>query len=221
MNRLLKRLMDISGALLALVLFSPLMLWASVMIHRTMGAPVLFRQVRPGLNQQPFHILKFRTMRNAVDASGNPLSEAERLTGFGAFMRQWSIDELPQFINILKGEMSFVGPRPLLYDFFPFYTTTEMRRHEVKPGVTGWAQIHGRNHLDWDTKLAMDVWYVDHWNIWLDLKIILRTVRLVLKREGVTNEGHATFLRLDDDRRAKGVAPVVHAGAYVYAPNGH
>jgi sugar transferase EpsL len=196
-------MMDIFGALLALVLFSPLMLWASVMIYWHMGRPLMFRQIRPGLHQKPFAILKFRTMRNAVDASGKPLSDAERLTGFGARMRQWSIDELPQFINILKGEMSFVGPRPLLFEFFEFYTPEEMRRHEVKPGVTGWAQVHGRNALDWDARLKMDVWYVDHWNIWLDIRIILKTVLTVLRREGITTEGHATFLRLDDERRAK------------------
>jgi sugar transferase EpsL len=203
MNRVLKRLMDIAGALVALIVFSPLMLWASVMIYFTMGGPLMFRQIRPGLHEKPFSILKFRTMRNAVDASGKPLSDAERLTGFGTRMRQWSIDELPQFINILKGEMSFVGPRPLLFEFFEFYTPEEMRRHEVKPGITGWAQVHGRNNLDWDSRLKLDVWYVDHWNIWLDIRIILKTVLTVIRREGITTEGHATFLRLDDDRRAK------------------
>lgn len=202
MNALLKRAMDIAGALVAMILFSPIMLWAAVMIYFTMGKPIFFRQVRPGLNQKAFSILKFRTMRNATDRNGNPLSDEERLTGFGARMRQWSIDEFPQFINILKGEMSFVGPRPLLFEYFPYYSETEMRRHEVKPGVTGWAQIHGRNDLDWDTRLAMDVWYVDHWNVLLDIRIILRTVLTVIRREGITTQGHATFLRLDDARRA-------------------
>lgn len=205
MYPLLKRIMDITGALIGLALAAPIMLWAGVMVWRTMGAPVFFKQVRPGLNQKAFGILKFRTMKNAVDASGKPLSDAERLTKFGDLMRRASIDELPQFINILKGEMSFVGPRPLLFEYFPFYTETEMRRHEVKPGVTGWAQIHGRNNLDWDTKLAYDVWYVDHASLWLDIKIIFRTIMVVLRREGVAQDGHATFLRLDDARRAKTV----------------
>jgi lipopolysaccharide/colanic/teichoic acid biosynthesis glycosyltransferase len=203
MKHWLKRSMDIAGALVALVVFSPILLWATVMIYATMGGPLFFRQVRPGLNEKPFSILKFRTMRNATDRNGKPLSDAERLTGFGARMRQWSIDELPQFINILKGEMSFVGPRPLLYDFFPYYTPEEMRRHAVKPGITGAAQIQGRNDLDWDTRLKLDVWYVDHWNIWVDIAIIFKTVLTVIRREGVTTQGHATFLRLDDDRRAR------------------
>lgn len=198
----LKRMMDIAGALVGLTLSLPILLWAAVKVRATMGSPVLFKQVRPGLNQQAFSILKFRTMKNAVDASGKPLSDAERLTPFGDFMRRSSIDELPQFINILKGEMSFVGPRPLLFEYFPYYTPTEMRRHEVKPGVTGWAQIHGRNNLDWDKKLSLDVWYVDHASLWLDIKIIIKTILVVLRREGVAQDGHATFLRLDDARRS-------------------
>jgi lipopolysaccharide/colanic/teichoic acid biosynthesis glycosyltransferase len=204
--RIIKRGMDIAGALLALLLFSPFMLWAAYRIYRSMGTPILFRQVRPGLDQKPFTILKFRTMRDAVDANGNPLSDEERLTPFGERMRSMSIDELPQLFNILKGEMSFVGPRPLLFDFFPFYSATEMRRHEVKPGITGWAQIHGRNNLDWDKRLAMDIWYVDHWTPWLDIAIILKTALTVIRREGITTEGYATFLRLDDHRRKQAEA---------------
>lgn len=202
MKHYIKRGMDVGGALVALALFAPLLLWSAVMVARHMGRPLLFRQVRPGLHEKPFSILKFRTMRHATDAAGNLLSDAERLTRCGERMRQWSLDELPQLINILKGEMSFVGPRPLLFEYFPYYTATEMRRHEVKPGITGWAQIHGRNNLGWDEKLALDVWYVDHWTPWLDLKIILRTALTVLRREGVSTDGHATFLRLDDARRA-------------------
>ena len=197
----IKRLMDITGALVAIALFSPLLLWGAIGTYVSMGRPVLFRQKRPGLNQQPFGIYKFRTMRTAIDSTGAALSDAERLTAFGDRMRRWSIDELPQLLNILKGEMSFVGPRPLLFEYFAYYTPEEMRRHEVLPGVTGWAQIHGRNDLNWDKRLAMDVWYVDHWTPWLDLVIILRTVLTVLRREGVTTEGHATFLRLDEYRR--------------------
>lgn len=203
MYHFLKRVMDITGALIGLALACPIMLWAAVMVYRKMGAPIFFKQVRPGLNRQAFSILKFRSMRNATDKHGKPLSDAERLTGFGDFLRKSSIDELPQFINILKGEMSFVGPRPLLFEYFPYYTETEMRRHEAKPGVTGWAQIHGRNNLDWDKKLAMDVWYVEHASLWLDIKILLRTILIVLRREGAAQDGHATFLRLDDARRAQ------------------
>lgn len=199
---LAKRVMDIVGALLALALFAPVMLVAAAIIYCTMGGPIIFRQVRPGLHEEPFSIIKFRTMRRATDRHGNPLSDAERLTKTGAMLRQFSIDELPQLFNILKGEMSFVGPRPLLYDYFAYYTPAEMRRHEVKPGVTGWAQIHGRNNLQWDKRLAMDVWYVDHWTPWLDLRIIIKTVLIVLRREGVTTQGHATFERLDDHRRS-------------------
>lgn len=207
MYRLLKRCIDIVGAIVALIVFSPIMLVAALMIRFTMGSPIMFRQVRPGLHKKPFSIMKFRTMRDAVDRHGKPLSDEERLTKFGLFMRSWSIDELPQFVNILKGEMSFIGPRPLLFEFFPYYTPTEMRRHEMRPGVTGWAQVNGRNNLDWDKRLEMDVWYVDHANLLLDIKIILRTVRIVLCREGITTEGYATFLRLDDARRGKEINP--------------
>jgi sugar transferase EpsL len=200
-KHIFKRLLDVCGALGGLIVFTPIMLLVAIGVRITMGAPVIFKQKRPGLNEQPFHIYKFRSMKNGHDDHGRLLSDGDRLTKFGTFIRNCSLDELPQFFNILKGEMSFVGPRPLLYDYFPYYTPTEMRRHEVKPGVTGWAQIHGRNALNWDDKLAMDVWYVDHWSVWLDIKIILRTVKIVLAREGVNNDGHATFLRLDDARK--------------------
>ena len=203
MKYFLKRLIDICGVLAGLLLLSPVMILVAVGVRLTMGAPVLFKQKRPGLREVPFHIFKFRSMKGGQDDHGRLLSDADRLTTFGTFIRNYSLDELPQFFNILKGEMSFVGPRPLLYDYFPYYSLTEMRRHEVKPGVTGWAQIHGRNNLGWDERLAMDVWYVDHWSVWLDIKILCKTVLTVLRREGVTTDGHATFLRLDDARREK------------------
>lgn len=203
MKQILKRLLDISGALGGLIVFAPIMLAVAIGVRITMGGPVLFRQKRPGLNQQPFYILKFRSMRNGHDDHGRLLSDGDRLTKFGTFIREYSLDELPQLINILKGEMSIIGPRPLLYDYFPYYTQTEMRRHEVKPGVSGLAQVNGRNNVNWDDRLAMDVWYVDHWSVWLDIQIIFRTVRMVIRREGVTQDGHATFLRLDDARREK------------------
>ena len=193
--------MDIVGALAGLILLSPLILLVAVMVWVTMGRPIIFRQTRPGLNKEPFQIIKFRSMKDAVDAQGNPLGDAKRLTSFGNVMRNFSLDELPQLINILKGDMSIVGPRPLLYDFFPYYTAEEMRRHEVKPGVTGLAQVSGRNNLNWDTRLKMDVEYVDHWTIVLDIKIILKTILVVLKRDGVRTDGYATFLRLDEYRK--------------------
>lgn len=202
MKQHLKRLLDICGALCGLIVFAPIMLLVAIGVRITMGAPVIFRQKRPGLNEQPFYIFKFRSMKNGHDDHGRLLSDGDRLTKFGTFIRDYSLDELPQLINILRGDMSIVGPRPLLYDYFPYYSPTEMRRHEVRQGVTGWAQIHGRNNLNWDDKLAMDVWYVDHWSIWLDIKIIFSTVWMVLRRDGVKTDGHATFFRLDDARKA-------------------
>ena len=203
-SQFLKRAMDIVGASIALVLFSPLLIVVSLLVLATMGRPVLFRQKRPGLNEKPFEILKFRSMKNATDAEGKPLSDEARLSTVGALMRSLSLDVLPQIINILRGDMSIVGPRPLLYDFFPYYSPEEMRRHEVKPGITGLAQVNGRNNLNWDDRLKMDVEYVDHWNMWMDIKIIFKTVWTVLAREGVQTEGHATFLRLDDYRKGLG-----------------
>ena len=208
MWRTVKRLMDVSAALLGLIILSPLLCIVALMVRFTMGSPVFFRQIRPGLNREPFEIIKFRTMKNAVDANGKPLSDELRLTRFGNLMRSLSLDELPQLINILKGEMSLIGPRPLLYDFFPFYSEEEMRRHEVRPGITGLAQVNGRNNLNWDERLKMDIYYIDHWSLWLDIKILFKTAWIVLKRDGVRTEGHKTFLRLDDYRR--GLATNAH-----------
>lgn len=201
MKIIIKRIMDICGAGLGLVLLSPVLLVVAAMVWATMGRPIIFTQTRPGLKQKPFQIMKFRSMKNALDVNGKPLSDAQRLTKFGNIMRSFSLDELPQLVNILKGEMSIVGPRPLLYDFFPYYSPQEMRRHEVKPGITGLAQVNGRNNLNWDARLQMDVEYVDNWSIALDIKIILKTILVVLKRSDVKTDGHATFLRLDDYRR--------------------
>jgi len=198
-----KRMMDVCGALAGLVILSPVLFTVAIMVRLTMGSPIIFTQIRPGLNQKPFKIMKFRSMKNATDASGKPLSDEQRLTKFGEIMRGLSLDELPQLINILKGDMSIVGPRPLLFDFFPYYSETEMRRHEVKPGITGLAQVNGRNNLNWDARLKMDVEYVNNWSLWLDAKIIFKTILVVLKRDGVKTDGHATFLRLDDYRRSK------------------
>ncbi len=202
-KQLIKRLMDISGALAGLIVLSPILLLVAIMVRFTMGSPVIFTQIRPGLNKEPFKIMKFRSMKNEVDTSGKSLSDAERLTKFGEIMRRFSLDELPQLINVLKGDMSIVGPRPLLFDFFPYYSEIEMRRHELRPGVTGLAQVNGRNNLNWDERLKMDIEYIDNWSIWLDIKIIFETILVVLKQDGVQTDGHATFLRLDDYRKGK------------------
>lgn len=166
-------------------------------ISRKMGSPVLFRQVRPGLGGKPFEMVKFRTMKDAVDAAGNPLPDSERLTPFGQFLRSSSLDELPELWNVLKGDMSLVGPRPLLMEYLPLYSPEQYRRHEVRPGVTGWAQINGRNSLSWDEKFKLDVWYVDNRSLWLDIKILFLTVKKVLIRDGISAEGEATMTRFE------------------------
>ncbi|MBK44146.1 MAG: sugar transferase [Roseovarius sp.] len=191
----MKRLLDILGAGVGLVLLSPVLLMVSLMIWRQMGRPVFFRQTRPGLHGRPFEMIKFRTMRDAVDAAGRPLPDAERLTRLGRFLRATSLDELPELWNVLKGEMSLVGPRPLLTEYLPLYSPFQARRHEVRPGVTGWAQINGRNAISWDQKFALDVWYVDNRSLWLDLKIIWLTVLKVVRRDGISAAGEATMPR--------------------------
>jgi lipopolysaccharide/colanic/teichoic acid biosynthesis glycosyltransferase len=189
----LKRLFDILGACLGLTLFSPMLIVVAWQIRRKLGSPVLFQQVRPGCHGQPFKIVKFRTMRDAIDAGGNPLPDAERMTPFGNFLRSASLDELPELWNVLKGEMSLVGPRPLLMEYLPLYTPEQARRHEVRPGVTGWAQINGRNALSWEDKFKLDVWYVDNQSLLLDLKILLLTVKKVFVREGISGVGEVTM----------------------------
>lgn len=189
----MKRLMDITGAVFGLVLLLPVLAVVAFLIWRQMGAPVLFRQTRPGLHGKPFEMVKFRTMRDAADTKGNPLPDSERLTKLGRFLRASSLDELPELWNVLKGEMSLVGPRPLLMDYLPLYSPEQARRHEVRPGVTGWAQVNGRNAISWDQKFALDVWYVDNRSLWLDLKIIWLTIRKVFKREGISAAGEATM----------------------------
>lgn len=188
-----KRLMDIALSALALLLLSPVFLIVVLAVRWTMGAPVLFRQTRPGLKGKPFQMIKFRTMRDAVDKDGVPLPDAERMTGFGAFLRATSLDELPELWNVLKGEMSLVGPRPLLMEYLPLYSAEQFRRHEVRPGVTGWAQVNGRNALSWDQKFELDVWYVDNQSLWLDMRILFLTVKKVLAREGISAEGDVTM----------------------------
>ncbi|MFG6584641.1 sugar transferase [Sulfitobacter sp. 1A12779] len=189
----MKRLIDILGSSIGLVLLSPVLLIVYWLIRFEMGSPMLFRQVRLGLHAEPFELIKFRTMRDAVDAEGNPLPDSERLTRLGQFLRSSSLDELPQLWNVLRGEMSLVGPRPLLMEYLPLYSPEQARRHEVRPGVTGWAQVTGRNAISWDEKFARDVWYVDNRSIWLDLKIIWLTIRKVIKRDGISAAGEATM----------------------------
>jgi len=189
----LKRVFDVVVSATALVVLAPVMGLIALAVWRTMGRPVLFRHVRPGLHGKPFVMYKFRTMRDLRDAEGNLLPDEARLTPFGRWLRTTSLDELPELVNVLRGEMSLVGPRPLLMEYLERYTPEQARRHEVKPGITGWAQIHGRNNLSWEERLRLDVWYVDHWSLWLDLKILWRTLWMVLRREGISAQGHATM----------------------------
>jgi sugar transferase EpsL len=187
-----KRLFDVIFTLVALILLSPFLLLIALLVRIFIGAPVLFTQTRPGYQGRPFHIYKFRTMTNRLAPDGNLLPDAERITPLGLFLRSLSLDELPELFNILKGEMSIVGPRPLLMEYLPRYSPEQMRRHNVRPGLTGWAQVNGRNTITWADKFTYDVWYVDHGSFWLDLKIIALTAWKVLTREGVSQDGHAT-----------------------------
>lgn len=191
----MKRLLDIIVSAAMLVVLAPVLILLAAWVWYRLGSPVLFRQMRPGKDGRPFMMVKFRTMRDAQDAAGNPLPDSERLTPFGRFLRSTSLDELPELFNVLKGEMSLVGPRPLLMEYLPLYSPRQARRHEVRPGVTGWAQVNGRNALTWEEKFDLDIWYVDNRSIWLDLKILVLTAYKVLKRSGISAEGEATMPR--------------------------
>ena len=188
-----KRLFDFVAASLALLMLALPLLALAWVIRRKLGSPVLFRQVRPGLQGRPFTMVKFRTMTDDRGPDGALLPDARRLTPFGRFLRASSLDELPELWNVLKGDMSLVGPRPLLMEYLPLYTPEQARRHEVRPGITGWAQVNGRNAISWANKFALDVWYVDHRSLWLDLQILWRTVRKVLVRDGISAAGEATM----------------------------
>jgi len=188
-----KRLIDIVVALAALVLLSPVLLVVALLVRIRLGAPVFFRQARPGLHGRIFLIRKFRTMTEARDAHGRLRSDGERLTRFGRALRATSLDELPELWNVLWGDMSLVGPRPLLVEYLERYSVEQARRHEVRPGITGWAQVNGRNATTWEDRLRLDVWYVDHGSLWLDLRILVQTVWLVVRREGVSAPGVATM----------------------------
>ena len=189
----MKRLFDLLVALLALLLLALPLLLLMWLIRRKLGSPVFFRQVRPGLDGMPFEMVKFRTMTDERGPDGQLLPDAVRLTPFGRFLRSTSLDELPELWNVLKGDMSLVGPRPLLMEYLPLYTSEQARRHEVRPGVTGWAQVNGRNAISWEEKFELDVWYVDHQSLWLDVKILWLTVKKVLVRDGISAAGEATM----------------------------
>lgn len=189
----MKRLIDFTAALLGLIALALPLLILCLLIRRKLGSPVLFRQIRPGLHGQPFEMVKFRTMTDARGPDGALLPDAERLTPFGRFLRSTSLDELPELWNVLKGDMSLVGPRPLLMEYLPLYSPEQARRHAVRPGVTGWAQVNGRNAISWDEKFALDTWYVDHQSLTLDMKILWLTVKKVLVREGISAAGEATM----------------------------
>lgn len=190
---MVKRLFDIVGAALALIIFSPVMALVGLLVRQRLGSPVLFRQTRPGKDAQPFEMIKFRTMRDEVDIQGIPLPDAERITPFGDFLRASSLDELPGLWSVLKGDMSLVGPRPLLMDYLPLYSQEQYRRHEARPGITGWAQVNGRNAISWEDKFKLDVWYIDNRSLWLDIKIVFLTIKKVFIREGISADNHATM----------------------------
>lgn len=189
---LVKRILDIIGASLALIIFSPVMLLVALAVRLKLGAPILFRQRRPGLHGRPFTLLKFRTMREASHPDGTLLPDSDRLTGLGKFLRRTSLDELPELLNVLAGDMSLVGPRPLLVEYLPLYSAEQARRHEVRPGITGWAQVNGRNTIAWDQKFAYDIWYIEHHSTWLDVKILCISLVRVVMAQGISQAGHAT-----------------------------
>ena len=198
-----KRAIDVLLALIALVVLAPLFVVLAWRVRRAFGSPVLFTQRRPGRDGEVFRLRKFRTMTDERDADGALLPDEQRVTPFGRWLRASSLDELPEVVNVLRGEMSLVGPRPLLVEYLAYYTPTQRRRHEVRPGITGWAQVNGRNDMPWEDKLALDVWYVDNRSLLLDARILLRTLWVAVTRQGVTLQGHATTTRFDDEQRAR------------------
>jgi sugar transferase EpsL len=197
----MKRLLDFLGALVALLLLCPVLVLLAVMVKLKLGGPVIFKQARSGINGDAFNILKFRTMTDKRDLAGDLLPDEQRLVPFGRFLRSTSLDELPELFNVLKGDMSLVGPRPLLMDYLSLYNDRQARRHEVRPGITGWAQINGRNALSWEEKFELDVWYVDNQSLWLDIKILFKTVLQVLKRDGISHGEDATMPRFKGSNR--------------------
>lgn len=192
---MLKRLLDIIIASIALILLSPLYVFVAYKVKKNLGSPVLFRQVRPGLHGKSFEMIKFRTMKDAVDEQGNPLPDSERLTPFGQMLRSTSLDEMPELWNVIKGDMSIVGPRPLLMEYLPLYSPEQAKRHDVRPGMTGHAQVNGRNAIGWEEKFKLDTWYVENQSIWLDFKIMFKTVNKVLAKDDISAEGEVTMTK--------------------------
>ena len=192
---MLKRLLDIVIASIALVLLSPLYFYVAHNVKKNLGSPVLFRQVRPGLHGKPFEMIKFRTMKDALDEQGNPLPDSERLTSFGKMLRATSLDEMPELWNVIKGDMSVVGPRPLLMEYLPLYNKEQAKRHDVRPGMTGHAQVNGRNAISWEQKFKLDTWYVENRSLWLDFKIMLQTVKKVIAKDDISEAGEATMTK--------------------------
>ena len=190
---MIKRILDISIASTALILLSPVYLLVAHKVKKNLGSPVLFKQTRPGLNGKPFEMIKFRSMKDALDAQGNPLPDSERLTAFGKMLRATSLDEMPELWNVIKGEMSIVGPRPLLMEYLPLYNAEQAKRHDVRPGITGYAQVNGRNAISWEKKFELDTWYVEHQSLWLDIKIMLKTVKKVIAKDDISAEGEVTM----------------------------
>ncbi|WP_201605344.1 sugar transferase [Psychrobacter sp. JCM 18903] len=190
---MIKRLFDITAATAALVILSPVYVITAYKVKKNLGSPVIFKQTRPGLNGKPFEMIKFRSMKDAIDTEGNPLEDDERLTAFGKTLRNSSLDELPELWNVIKGDMSLVGPRPLLMEYLPLYNDEQARRHRVRPGITGYAQVNGRNAIGWHEKFTLDTWYVDHRSLWLDIKILIKTVKKVIIKDGISADGEATM----------------------------
>jgi sugar transferase EpsL len=197
----MKRVFDFVVAAAAVIVLSPVIATVALLVRIKLGKPVLFRHVRPGLHGQPFTLLKFRTMIDVVDSDGSSLPDAQRLTAFGQLLRRWSLDELPELYNVLRGDMSLVGPRPLLMEYLPLYSAEQARRHDVRPGLTGWAQVNGRNSITWDEKFTLDLWYVDHSSVLLDLKILWSTIENVVTRHGISAEGEATMPKFTGCKR--------------------
>lgn len=190
---MIKRLFDITAATAALVILSPVYAITAYKVKKNLGSPVIFKQTRPGLNGKPFEMIKFRSMKDAIDTEGNPLEDDERLTAFGKTLRNSSLDELPELWNVIKGDMSLVGPRPLLMEYLPLYSDEQTRRHDARPGITGYAQVNGRNAISWDEKFKLDIWYVDNQSLWLDIKILFKTVKKVLIKDGINADSDTTM----------------------------
>ena len=198
---MIKRLLDIIIASIALILLSPLYFYVAYKVKKNLGSPVLFRQVRPGLHGKPFEMIKFRSMKDAVDVQGNPLPDSERLTPFGKMLRSSSLDEMPELWNVIKGDMSIVGPRPLLMEYLPLYNQEQAKRHLVRPGMTGHAQVNGRNAISWEEKFKLDTWYVENQSVWLDFKIMLKTVKKVLAKDDINAENDATMPKFNGNEK--------------------